>query len=215
MEKGLLLLIKPPDEQGQKTLADKKLCSIYIEITQKTFAKINLLKDIKIFPVYQKTSRYPDLRWLSPIDPGFLVQKGTDEYEQLKNAAKWALSTGINTIGVLWLDMFYINPDYITKAFEILRQKHIVIGKSKEGECYFTGFDKSCEPILEKITINDKSGICERLEYICEKSKLTVYQLPQTYKVTDEQSYHQWICDTKKLPRKLKNGLFAKEQIFC
>lgn len=214
-ENALIIFIKSPvaenlSEKAKANFDEKMLLSIYIETAQKTFAKISALENIKIIPVYEKISRYPDLRWLSSDDPGFLPQRGANNTQRLKNSVNWVFDTGAKTVGVVYLDMFYINSKWILHAFQMLKQKHIVLGACKNEEYYFMGFNKSDNIILKELDIHTNENVYSSVEETCKKLKLSIHMLSETYKITNERAYHQWLVDTKKIPQKSgKNELFG------
>jgi glycosyltransferase A (GT-A) superfamily protein (DUF2064 family) len=176
----------------------EKLLSIYIETAKKNFSKLNDLKNIRIVPVYRGGGKYPDLRWLSEDDPGFLKQKGENKSQHIKNAVRWALDIGAEKIGIAWLDMFCIDPRQISHAFKMLDAKHLSLGYITNGGCYFMAFDRMYDFILSKI---DGENILETLNKTTDNLNASIYLLKEAYLITDDKTYRQWLADTKKNPK--------------
>ena len=201
-DNALIVFVRTPTDERlseviENSFEDSRLSNTYIEMAKRTFAKLKNFRKIKLIPVYEFNGKYPDLRWLNNDDPGFLAAKGDSEMQRLIHAVNWAFDTGAKKVGVVWLDMFCIDIGQISQAFEMLEQKQLALGVCKNKNIYFVGFNRHYDTIFKELK-KETDNVFNSLQDLSEKLAINVYLMPETYRVTDENSYRQWISDTKK-----------------
>lgn len=192
----ILMFIHPPvpesvDPALRAAFGDEKACQIYIDMAHEVLFAAKKLKNVHITPVYAKTTKFPDLRWLDQEDPGFLIMRTGTPAEELLKAVRWTMDAGARRIVVLSPLSPGVPQDWMEKAFETLEEKNIVVGPAQDGACYLIGMNGLYEDVFNRYPWTGKRMADE----IAEKARhlrLQTYSLPEFYAVHDEKTYQQW-----------------------
>jgi len=175
------------------SLGPERACHIYIEMAKDVFQSLGKLKDVSIFPVYEKTSKYPDLLWLDSEDPGFMeMQKSADKWQRTLNAVQWAFNAGAKRVVFLSVESPGVPREWIENAFRLLADdKSVVIGPAQDGNFYLFGLAAYIPQIFEGYPWEGRR-ICDEISDRVKKMRMTVHSLPEFYAVKDDQTLHQW-----------------------
>ncbi len=192
----IVMFIQPPvpesvDPALRAAFGDEKACQIYTDMAHEVLSAAKKLANVHVTPVYNKTAKHPDLRWLDQEDPGFLIMRNGTPAEEMMKAVRWTMDAGARRIVILSPLSPGVPQDWVEKAFETLEEKHIVIGPAQDGACYLIGMNGLYDEVFSRYPWPGKRMADE----IAEKAKhlrLQTYNLPEFYAVHDEKTYQQW-----------------------
>ncbi|MEW6042417.1 MAG: DUF2064 domain-containing protein, partial [Elusimicrobiota bacterium] len=165
---------------------------IYLDIVHSIYKIVKNIIDVSLIISYNKSPKNPDLTWLDSDDPGFLEIRKEEIQDRAVSSAILAADAGAKKIILLSTLSPAIKKEWIEQAFNMISDKNIVLGPTKEGGCYLLGFSPAGIRILENLDMNRQ----EMIDEISEKSKrlkLSVQTLPETYVVWDEESLREWV----------------------
>ena len=189
MENALIVFIKYPEPGKAKTrlakdIGDEKACEIYKLLAENVIKNI-LTKNPGTYTVhffFTPADRETEIRtWLKPIlndnqgiKTQFRTQEGRNLGEKMSNAFKEILQEkGCKKCIIIGTDCLEIDATLIENAFDILKEKNVVIGPCKDGGYYLIGMsrptpdlfvdidwstDRVFEQTMEKTQKNKLSG---------------------------------------------------------
>ena len=207
IENVLIIFLKYPESGKVKTrlakdIGDEKACSIYKLLAENVIKNV-ILKNPKTYNVHffftpaNKKNEIKD--WLQPIlannqgiGTKYSHQEGNTLGERMSNAFKQTLQgEGCKSCIIIGTDCPEIDATLIENAFDILKEKDIVIGPCKDGGYYLLGMsrfvpdlfsdidwstDRVFDQTIEKIQKNNLScGILKTLADIDTQEDLSYH----------------------------------------
>ncbi|MCR4321078.1 MAG: TIGR04282 family arsenosugar biosynthesis glycosyltransferase [Candidatus Brocadiaceae bacterium] len=167
MENALIVFIKYPEPGKVKTrlakaLGDEKACAVYKSLAENVikniFTKNPGTYDVHIFftPADKETEI---MDWLKPFIHGnrgvktqFSPQEGRNLGEKISNAFRQILQEkGCKKCIIIGTDCPEIDATLIENAFDILKEKNIVIGPCKDGGYYLLGMSRPASDLFVDI----------------------------------------------------------------
>lgn len=182
-EKCILLLIKAPSSVKTETkavtpAAGEKETDKYVEMAKETFRTAKRIKDISKIIIYERSSKYPDLRWLDSDDPGFLDWRGRSKTDELTAGIKWAFDAGAKRVVILPLNNYNVPEERIHDAFRTLETSNVVMGFGRDGTYYLLGMTGVYKPVIEEYSddkLRPQKEILDRLK----KAYMNIQVLPE------------------------------------
>jgi len=201
-ENCLLIFLNAPSAdkmpaQLKNAFGAEKAVLAYTDMARHLFAASKKLSGVQPTIIYKGDSKYPDLRWLDPDDPGFLNLKGTEPLEQFTNAMGWAFDAGAVRATVLSVQAPGVPPDWLEKTFSLLTEKDIVLGPAQDGECYLLGMTRIQPAVIEGYPWPGRR-FCDELAERAKRLRMSVYLLPEFPLIKEEKAYQQWISSGRK-----------------
>jgi len=200
-ENCIILYLHSPD--GKNLDADfrtafpgPKAGEIYTQAAREVYSVCNRLPDAQVVAAYERSSHYPDIRWLDQDDPGFLAARGESLEEKTAKAFEWCFNAGAKR--VIWVSPMavWLDAAVLEEAFNILKFKEVVIGPSGE-KAYLFGVATPCPELCDGYPWRGKKQP-EEITARARKSRLNVEMLAEGGIVMDEKSYHQWLAAMRK-----------------
>ena len=172
------------DPQLKTALGAERACQVYADVARQVFRELKKLKNVYPMAVYKGDSNFPDLRWLDADDPGFLVPRGDTDEERFFSAARWPFEAGAKRVIILSALAPGVPAGWLDNAFEALKEKHLALGVTAEGDCYAIGMNGLYPSVFAGYPWEGKRFadiIAERAKY----ARLSIYSLPEFYIVKD------------------------------
>lgn len=196
-EKCIILFIDAPvpdkiDPQFKNVFGAERATHIYLDIVHAVYKTVKGLNDVSLIISYNRSSKNPDLTWLDTDDPGFLETKKEDFQDRAIGASSLAADAGAKKIILLSIFSPAIKREWIEQAFNLLTDKNIIVGPTKEGGCYLLAFPPAGIKILENLDM-DKPGVIDEISEKSKRLKLSVQTLPETYVIRDEETLREWV----------------------
>lgn len=166
---------------------------------------INAYRAAKAFPEaililsYEKTAHHQDLTWLDPEDPGFLEVKDRTHEERMADALRLAFFTGAKKAVLLSHLSPDIKKDWLYQAFDSVNDKTVVVGPNQDGSLYLLGLTQQNLKLLETPGFSHGKS-AENVAERAKKAKLAVFNTPEAYSVTGEESLRKWLEGREPLP---------------
>ena len=137
-------------------------------------AKTRLSKDIgnqKALDIYQELLRYTDkvaqqtsadlfvfftdsisqeAQQIFPTSTDYFLQQGKDLGYRMQHAFQQVFEKGYEQILLLGTDCFELTTQHIQHAFDILKEKQVVLGPANDGGYYLIGFKKDIQSTILK-----------------------------------------------------------------
>ncbi|MCM2266684.1 MAG: DUF2064 domain-containing protein [Elusimicrobiales bacterium] len=165
----------------------------------------NIYKLAKSFPEaililsYEKTAHHQDLTWLDPEDPGFLEVKNRAHEDRTVDAFRLAFFTGAKKAVLLNHLSPDLKKDWLYQAFDSVNDKTVVVGPNQDGSLYLLGLTQQNLKLLETPGFSHGKS-AETLADRAKKSKLSVFNTPETFAVTGEEALRKWMENREALP---------------
>jgi len=201
-ENCLLIFLNAPEvEEIPRQLVEAfgidKIVPTYTDMVRHIFAVAKKLQGIQPTVVYKSSSKYHDLRWLDPEDPGFLSLKGASEAEKVMFAMRWAFDAGAKRVVFSAVNAPGLPSGSIENAFSLLMEKDIVAGPAQDGALYALGMRDPFFQILEGYPWPGKNA-SEELSERAKRLRLNLSLLPEHSLLRDDKSYQQWALAGRK-----------------
>lgn len=131
-------------------------------LTKEQCAEIhkNFLKDIKhtcedlnrdIFVFYTPEDKDNVLKNIFGDKLKYKIQEGNDLGEKMYNAIEAVLEKKYDSCILIGTDIPFLKEDDLKKAFEILREKDIVLGPTEDKGYYLVGMKKPIKTVFENV----------------------------------------------------------------
>ncbi len=171
MENALIIFLKYPEPGKVKTrlaqdIGNEKACAIYKSLAENVikniFAKNPGTYDVHIF--FTPADKETEIKdWLKPFIHGnrgvktqFSHQEGRNLGERMSNAFKEILQEkGCKKCIMIGTDCPEIDATLIENAFDVLKEKDVVIGPCKDGGYYLLGMSRLIPVSFEQGFISD------------------------------------------------------------
>lgn len=148
---------------------------------------------------YEKTLRHPDLTWLDPEDPGFLEVKSRTWEERARGAFQLAFFTGAKKAVLVNHLTPDIKKEWLYQAFDSVTDKTVAVGPNNDGTFYLLGLTQPNLRILDAAGFS-AGKTAENLSERAKKAKLAVFNTPESYAVTGEETLLKWMEAKEALP---------------
>lgn len=196
-DKCIILFIDAPipdkiDSQLKSVFGVERAIQVYLDMVHSIYNTVKTFTDVSVIISYNKSSKNPDLTWLDSDDPGFLENRKENFQDRAVGASTLAANAGAKKIMLLSAFSPSVKREWIEQAFNLLSDKNIIVGPTKEGGCYLVAFPLAGIKILENFDMN-RPGIIDEISEKSKKLKLSVQNLPETYVIKDEETLREWI----------------------
>lgn len=170
-----------------KTIGDENALDIYIQLLDYT-AQIS--KETGADKFIYSTARLKDKnRWKSN-NTYFKLQSNGDLGNRMNTAIETVLDLGYKNAIVIGSDCAEINAEDIQFAFNLLKQKDIVIGPALDGGYYLIGMKKAAPSLFQNISWSTESVLKETMN--------KVENLNLSYEILEEKSDIDFENDLKR-----------------
>lgn len=119
----------------------------FLKDIKKTCEKLN--KDIFVF--YTPEDKDNILKDILGEKCNYKIQQGNDLGEKMYNAIDYVLSKKYKSCILIGTDIPYLKKADLSKAFEILRKKDVVLGPTEDKGYYLVGMKKANKSVFENI----------------------------------------------------------------
>lgn len=206
MENALIIFLKYPEPGKVKTrlakaLGDEKACAVYKSLAENVikniFTKNPGTYDVHIF--FTPADRETEIKdWLKPIlddnqgiKTQFRTQEGSNLGKRMSNAFKEILQEkGCKKCIIIGTDCPEIDATLVENAFDILKEKNVVIGPCKDGGYYLLGMSIPASDLFVDIDWSTDRVFEQTMEKI-QKNKLSCSILKTLIDIdTPEDLYH-------------------------
>lgn len=193
----IILLIDPPvPEKTEPELRDsfgaERGVHINLDLLQNAYKLAKSFQDSILILSYEKTTRHPDLTWLDADDPGFLEAKGRNLEERIINAFHLAFNTGAKNVVLLNHLSPALKMEWLHQAFDTLGEKTVALGLNRDGSHYLLGLTQNNIRLLEGLSFLSSKTALDFSDK-AKRNKLSVFALPETYAVKNEESLREWV----------------------
>lgn len=131
---------------------------------------------------YTPISAENTLRKLVGQSANFLLQRGNNLGERMKNAFKKSFAEGAKKVVIIGTDSPTLPISYIQKAFDVLRNIPVVIGPTFDGGYYLIGLSKQNDEIFDGINWSTSKVFGQTLTRI-KSLKMQAYVISPWYDV--------------------------------
>ena len=150
MKKKLIVFTRYPETGTTKTrlipvLGEKGAADFHRKMTEHTLAQIKRLSaspELSIQICYEGGSEHLMKTWLGS-DLEYRPQVAGDLGRRMKRSFEDAFKSGADAVVLIGTDIPDISDTVIGTAFDILKQKNMVIGPAKDGGYYLIGFQSA------------------------------------------------------------------------
>lgn len=200
----IILLVEPPEQEKisgelRTTFGPERAAHVNGDLLLEAYRTLKNFNDAILILSYEKTPQHPDLTWLDPEDPGFLEYKNKPLEERIRNAFQLAFFTGAKKVLLVNHLSPELKEDWLSLAFGAVNDKTVALGPNQEGTFYLLGITQQNQKILEAPGFSSGKN-AETLTERIKKGKLSVFNTPETYCVTSEDSLRKWIENREKAP---------------
>jgi rSAM/selenodomain-associated transferase 1 len=157
-QEQLIIFTRYPEPGKTKTrlapsLGDRGAADIQKELTENTLSRVRQLQkihpvDISIYFAGGDLERMQE--WLGS-DLVYRQQKNGDLGERLTSACGDAFAQVYRRVVVIGSDCPGIMPRHITRAFEALLHRDLVLGPATDGGYYLIGLNREIRPLFNRI----------------------------------------------------------------
>lgn len=200
----IILLVEPPEQEKicreiKTAFGPERAAHVNSDLLLEAYKTLKNFNDAILILSYEKTPHHPDLTWLDPEDPGFLEYKNKPVEERIRDAFQLAFFTGAKKAVLVDHLSPEIKEEWLSQAFEAVNDKTVALGLNQDGTFYLLGFTQQNLKLLEAPGFSSgKSGetVTERVK----KAKLSLFNTPETYSVTSEETLRKWIESRETAP---------------
>jgi len=200
----IILLVDPPEtervSQELKTaFGPERAVHVNGDLLANTYKLAKNFADAILILSYEKTSRHPDMTWLDQEDPGFLEVKNHAVEERIQDAFRLGFFTGAKKAVLISHLSPELKKDWLYQAFDSVTDKTVALGANQDGTCYLIGLTQQNLKIFEAPGFS-RGKTAEILAERAKKNKLAVFNTPETYSITGEESLLKWMEAKETLP---------------
>ena len=203
MKEAIIIFTRVPIPGKTKTRLEKF-------ITKEECAELhkNFLKDIKstiehlnrdIFVFYTQEDKNNILYNIFGEKVNYQIQEGHDLGEKMYNAIEFVLKNRYDSCILMGTDIPYLEEKDVENAFNILKNKDIVLGPTQDEGYYLVGMKKPTKKLFENIEYGHGNVLDNTIASII-KNNLT-YGLTKINRDIDEEE------DIRYFYEEIKNGL--------
>ena len=205
----LILLIDPPTpDKTEPELRDsfgaERGVHINLDLLQNAYKLAKSFQDAILILSYDKTNRHPDLTWLDADDPGFLETKGRDMEGRITDAFQLAFNTGSKKVVLLSHLSPGLKAEWLHQAFDAVSDKAVALGLNRDGSYYLLGLTQNNIKLLEGLSFLSSRTAADFSDK-AKRNKLSVFALPETYAVKNEDTLREWVEAKDSAPARFLN----------
>lgn len=197
-EKAIIYVVNnfEPDsvfDELKNSFGHERAVNINRELYIKTYEIISKYNDAVCFIAYARTSKFFDLRWMSPDDPGFLNVSGKNYSESFNAVSDFAFKTGARKI--VWINHLcpFVTEKEISFAFSEVNDRNIIIGPARNGGIYLVAFTEENFNVVKDIyPLYD--GMLDTVSLRARKNRVSVTYLEELYIVKDDESLKHYVA---------------------
>lgn len=167
-------------------MGDEKALAIYKELLQHTVNETKKLTAGK-YVFYADHINNADV-WENHIYKK-IVQKGDDLGERIKNSFEVLFAAGYTRVIIIGTDCFELTEKNIADAFELLKEREVVIGPSHDGGYYLLGMTRLFPALFDNMVWSTDTVYRQTLSNI-QKLNISYKQLPV---LSDIDTAEDWI----------------------
>ncbi|MDD4003598.1 MAG: DUF2064 domain-containing protein [Elusimicrobiaceae bacterium] len=169
--------------------------TVYTEMAKQVFALARRQPDADVVICYWRDSRHPDLRWLDADDPGFLVPRDQTFIESFIKSVRWCFEAGAKRVVCVSAQSPGMADEWIAKAFEMLAERDLVLGPTRDGGWYLLGFNGiKADMFKDYPWTGENKGVM--IGKRAKSAGQTIYTLPEFYSVIDVDTLEEWLAKT-------------------
>lgn len=196
-DNSIILLIDPPeaerlDNQLKTAFGPERGVHINSDLLAAAYKLAKDFSDAILILSYAKSSRHRDLTWLDAEDPGFLEVKSHDAESRLQEAARLAFFTGAKKAVIISHLSPELKREWLYQAFDSVNDRTVVVGSNSDGSFYLLGLTQPNLKILEQPGFS-RGKSAEALADRARRAKLNVFNTPETYSVSSEETLQKWM----------------------
>ncbi len=208
-ENCIILMIEAPvpetiNPELTASFGAERAARINLDLLQNAYKLARNFADAILIISFENSPRHPDLTWLDIEDPGFLEAKGRNLEGRIINAFQLAFNTGAKKVLLLNHLSPLVKAEWLSLTFESVNDKTIALGLNQDGSAYLAGLTQNNIKLLEGLSPASPKTAGELTEKI-KKNKLSIFALPESFAVKDEESLRKWLDSQDSKP-----GLFLK-----
>lgn len=193
----IILLVDPPvpektDAELRDSFGAERSVHINLDLLQSAYRLAKNFQDAILILSYEKTGRHPDLTWLDADDPGFLEAKGRSMESRVIDAFQLAFNTGSRKVLLLSHLSPALKAEWLHQAFDSVNEKVVGLGLNQDGSYYVLGLTANNIKLLEGLSFMSSKTALDFAEK-AKRNKLSVFALPETYAVKNEESLRKWV----------------------
>ena len=178
--KHLIIFVKNNIEGKVKTrlaagIGQQKALEVYAKLLDHTHLSTRCLDAEKT--VYFSEYTEEDGIW---ADGNFVLsqQSGQELGERMLQAFESQFSKGAERVCIIGSDTFEITQDLIRKAFEMLKEKEVVVGPARDGGYYLLGMKELQPELFQNKSWSTESVLSQTLEDL-DRLQLKYSLLPE------------------------------------
>jgi len=196
----ILITISAPsagnlESKFTETFSPAQAESIYAEMARQTFEMARKIENADTVVCYTKDGKYPDLRWLDPEDPGFLVARDNAFIVSFLNSVRWCFDAGARKVVSISPFSPGMSADWISTAFTMLNERDIVAGFTRDGDWYLLGMNNIYLDLFKGYPWEGENKGAT-LSKKMKSAGLSVHNLPEFYRVSDYDTLEEWMTAT-------------------
>jgi rSAM/selenodomain-associated transferase 1 len=155
MKCGIIIMAKVPEAgkvktRLQPTLTPQQSAELANCLLQDTVSKAETLQ-YRLIIAYSPIDERSFFDSFTNHNFTLVAQVGVDLGEKMFNAFRFAFEQNLDSIVMIGTDSPTFPSEFIEKAFEILREKDSVLGKTEDGGFYLIGMSKLDKKIFENV----------------------------------------------------------------
>ena len=209
----VILMVAPPEQDKipetlKTAFGPERAGHLSGDLLMQAYKTLKNFPNATLLLSYEKTLHHPDLTWLDAEDPGFLEFKSKPLDERIHDVFQLAFFTGAKK--TLLIDHLSpeIKEDWLAQAFEALNDKTVALGANEDGTFYLLGLTQQNLKILEVPGFTSGKS-AEILEERIKKSKLAIFNSPDTYSINSEDALRKWLENRETAPHLSSRGADA------
>lgn len=182
---ALILMTRVPIPGKTKTrlmeiMSGKECADLHMAFLMDLFNTFYEIKNrLDIYITYAPENSFNIIEDIMPEYIKTFPQEGEDLGDKMYNAIDYLLSIGYENVILIGSDIPDISPTDINTAFEILREKDIVLGPSYDGGYYLVGMKKPNNSIFNISKRRGGSSVLESTIDVANNQRLSIGLAPK------------------------------------
>ena len=193
----IIILVDPPEPEKlspelKAAFGPERAAHVNSDLVTGAYKLAKAFPDAILLLSYEKTPHHPDLTWLDQEDPGFLEVKALPRETRLREAFRLAFFTGAKKAIYLNHLSPEIKKDWLYQAFDSANEKTVALGPNQDGSFCLLGLTQANLKLLETPGFLQGKN-CESMAERAKKTKLAVFNTPETYSINGEEDVLRWM----------------------
>ncbi len=158
MENLLIVFVKAPVEGQVKTRLSPPLSlfaakELYLRMARSIYQGVAQIAGVRVAVAYATQKNYPSPNWLwdnlkTQAAFEWFAQSGEDLGERLVGAFNWGFAQGAARVSVIGTDSPGLPANQILLAFNLLKDKDLVLGPALDGGYYLVGLNSPIADLM-------------------------------------------------------------------